>query len=56
VRSELILDPATGRLLGSRMTLTAPDPAAHPGVPVGTTVGYETIVATGVVNATDVRP
>jgi hypothetical protein len=55
LRSELILDASTGRLLGSRMTLAAPDPA-YAGVPVGTTIGYETIVATGVVDSTTARP
>jgi hypothetical protein len=55
LRAELILDPATGRLLGSRMTLAASDPA-YAGVPVGTTIGYETIAATGVVDSTSARP
>jgi hypothetical protein len=55
LRSELILDTATGRLLGSRMTLAASDPT-YAGVPVGTTIGYETIVATGVVGSTEARP
>ena len=54
-RQELILDPGTGRLLGSRTTLTAPDPA-YTDAPVGTVLGYETIVATGVVDSTDARP
>ena len=54
-RQELILDPGTGRLLGSRTTLTAPDPA-YTDAPVGTVLGYETIVATGVVGSTDARP
>ena len=44
-----------GRLLGSRMILTAPDPA-YAGAPVGTVIGYETIVSTGVVDSTDARP
>ncbi len=55
LRSELILDATTGRLLGSRTTLAAPDPA-YAGAPVGTTIGYETIVATGVVDSTTARP
>ena len=54
-RQELILDPRTGRLLGSRTTLTAPDPV-NPDTPVGTVIGSETIVATGVVGSTDARP
>jgi hypothetical protein len=54
-RDELILDPQTGRLLGSRTTLTRPD-AAYPGAPAGTVLGYETIVSTGVVDSTDARP
>ena len=54
-RDELILDPDTGRLLGSRTTLTAPDPA-YPAAPAGTVLGYETIVSTGVVDSTDARP
>ena len=54
-RQELILDPDTGRLLGSRTTLTAPDPV-NPGTPVGAVIGSETIVATGVVGSTDARP
>ncbi len=37
-RDELILDPATGRLRGSRTTLTRPDPA-YSGAPAGTVVG-----------------
>jgi hypothetical protein len=55
LRDELILDPQTGRLLGSRTTLAQPDPAL-PGTPVGTTIGYETIAATGVVDSTSARP
>jgi RNA polymerase sigma-70 factor (ECF subfamily) len=54
-RDELILDPSTGRLLGSRTTLTSLDPA-YPGAPAGTVLGYETIVSTGVVDSTDARP
>lgn len=54
-RQELILDPDTGRLLGSRTTLTAPDPV-NPGTPVGAVIGSETIVTTGVVGSTDARP
>jgi hypothetical protein len=54
-RDELILDPQTGRLLGSRTTLTRPD-SAYPGAPAGTVLGYETIVSTGVVDSTDARP
>jgi hypothetical protein len=55
LRQELILDPQTGRLLGSRTTLATTDPA-YPGAPAGTVIGYETIVATGVVDSTDARP
>jgi hypothetical protein len=55
LRAELILDPKTGRLLGSRTTLAKPDPA-YDGAPAGTVIGYETIVATGVVDSTDARP
>jgi RNA polymerase sigma-70 factor (ECF subfamily) len=55
IREEIILDPRTGRLLGSRLTLIAPD-AAYADAPIGTTVGYETIVSTGVVGSTDARP
>jgi|1186.fasta_scaffold07667_2 hypothetical protein len=55
LRQELILDPGTGRLLGSRETLTAPDPV-NPDTPVGTVLGSETIIATGVVDSTDARP
>jgi hypothetical protein len=55
IREEIILDPRTGRLLGSRMTLITPDPA-YADVPVGTTIGYETIVSTGVVDSTETRP
>ena len=54
-RQELILDPDSGRMLGSRTTLTAPDPA-NPATPVGTVIGSETIVSTGVVDSTDARP
>jgi hypothetical protein len=54
-QEELILDPATGRLLGSRTTLIAADPA-NPDMPVGAVLGYETIVSTGVVGSTDARP
>ena len=54
-RDEIILDPDTGRLLGSRTTLTRPD-AAYAGAPAGTVIGYETIVSTGVVDSTDARP
>ena len=53
-REELILDPRTGRLLGSRTTLTAPDPQ-YAGAPAGTVLGYETIVSTGVVDSTQAR-
>jgi hypothetical protein len=55
IREEIILDPRSGRLLGSRMTLIAPDPA-YADAPIGTTIGYETVVSTGVVDATDARP
>ncbi len=54
-REELILDPQTGRMLGSRSTLVAPD-AAYAGAAVGDTLSYEAVVATGVVGATDARP
>lgn len=56
MREEIILDPKTGRLLGNRTTLTAADEKAYPGAPAGTVLGYETIVATGVVASTDARP
>jgi RNA polymerase sigma-70 factor (ECF subfamily) len=55
VREEIILDPKTGRLLGNRTTLTAPD-EAYPGAPAGAVLGYETIVSTGVVGSTDAAP
>jgi RNA polymerase sigma-70 factor (ECF subfamily) len=54
-RQELILDPETGRLLGSRTTLTAPDPS-YEDAAIGTVLSYETIVSTGVVGSTDARP
>jgi len=55
LRQELILDAKTGRLLGSRTSLVTPDPA-YPGAPAGTVIGYETIVASGVVSSLDARP
>jgi hypothetical protein len=55
LREELILDPQTGHLLGSRTTLATTDPA-YPGAPADTVIGYETIVATGVVDSIDSRP
>jgi hypothetical protein len=54
-REELILDPRTGRLLGSRTTLTEATPE-YAGAAPGTTLGYESIVATGVVGSTGERP
>ena len=55
LRSELILDSSTGRLLGSQDTLVRPDPL-YAGAPVGTVIGYETIAATGVVDSPSARP
>jgi hypothetical protein len=55
LRSELILDSSTGRMLGSRDTLVKPDPL-YAGAPVGTVIGYETIAATGVVDSPSARP
>ena len=54
-REEIILDPDTGRMLGSRTTLVKADPLMRD-VPAGTVLGAETVVSTGVVDATDARP
>ena len=55
VREEIILDPDTGRLLGSRSILTTADGGLG-GAPAGTVIGSETIVSRGVVASTNSRP
>lgn len=47
-RQELVLDPATGRLIGERLVLTAPGTGAWQGLPAGTVAEY-TAVTTEVV-------
>ncbi len=54
-RNEIILERATGRMLGSRTTLLKADPLMRD-VPVGAVLGAETVVATCVVGSTDARP
>jgi RNA polymerase sigma-70 factor (ECF subfamily) len=55
IREEIILDPDTGRMLGSRSTLTRAD-ATIQGAEPGAVLGAETVVATGVVDSTSARP